>query len=141
MKLLDRKLGILYFAITSLVLGYVIGVRFVLDRGYNAVEHSYGVIGIQMTGRSYAKTGAVVEPVDVASLVQVGPEGHSLFLPTRWVTWPDQARGNCTSPGEPCSGDSDCARSLPIAYGKCESQMCERYQWCVPGSDPDPHKQ
>lgn len=141
MKLLDRKLGILYFMITTLVLAYVFGVRFFLDKGYNAVERSNGVVGIQLTGRGYTKTNGIVAPADIASLVQIGPEGDSLFLPTRWITWPDQRRGNCTSPDEPCSGpnaaaaDADCARSPPLAAGKCEGSLCERYQWCEPGDD------
>ena len=94
MKLLDRKLGLLYFAITSLVLGYVIGVRLVLDKGYEEVEQSFGVIGVEVTGSSYAKTqtGNGILPVDAASLLQLDPEAHAVFIPTRWVVWPEQVR-------------------------------------------------
>jgi hypothetical protein len=133
--LLDRKLGMLYFAITSIVMSYVIGVRLYYEKGYKAVELSNGVVGIKLEGTGYTKTKGLIEPADIASLVKVGPEGDALFLPTRWVTWTEQRRGNCTNADEPCSADSDCRREPPLAPGKCEGQLCERYQWCSPGSN------
>jgi len=133
--LLDRKLGMLYFAITSIVMSYVIGVRLYYEKGYKAVEFSNGVVGIKLEGTGYTKTKGLIEPADIASLVKDGPEGDALFLPTRWVTWTEQRRGNCTNADEPCSADSDCRREPPLAPGKCEGQLCERYQWCSPGSN------
>jgi len=134
-KLLDRKLGILYFSITSLVFAYVIGVRCIYEKGYNVVERSYGVVGISINGSTYATTNGIAQPADVASLVQIGPEGSSVFLPTKWITWVDQKRGNCTSPDTECKIDQDCPTTPHIAGGKCEDGHCESRQWCVPGDD------
>lgn len=132
-KLLDRKLGLLYGTIIVIVLLYVIGVRLVAEKGYMKEEHSYGTVGIQLNGTTYTLANGIVKPYDVASLV-LQEEGDALFLPTRSVTTRDQRLGNCTSPDEQCSVDSDCLHAPPLAPGKCEAGHCERYQWCNPGS-------
>ena len=68
--LLDRKLGILYAACILLVLGYVIGIRVLIGQAYNAVEKSYGVVGVQLSGTTYSLRNGETIPQDVASLVQ-----------------------------------------------------------------------
>ena len=46
--LLDRRLGILHLIIFALVLLYVIGVRVVHDKGYQAMEVSHGTASIRL---------------------------------------------------------------------------------------------
>ncbi len=137
--LLDRKLGILHTTCTLLVLAYVIGVRVVLNKDYNMVERSYGVVGMRLAGTTWSTNSAKeMQPQDVASLVHFDQamEGNALFLPTRWVTTRDQQLGNCTNPDEPCSADADCKVELPLAEGLCNHQRCTRHAWCNPGADP-----
>jgi hypothetical protein len=129
-KLLDRKLGLLYTSIIFLVFSYVVGWRIVKDKEYNAVERPHGILSMQLNGTSYALQDGVVIPADASSLTMLGPEVNALFLPTRVLSWRDQMRGNCSSPDETCSLDADCVREPPLAVGKCESGMCERFQWC-----------
>lgn len=131
-KLLDRKLGILYWICIMLVLGYVVGVRIVLEGAFNAEEKSYGVIGVGLNGTTHAlKAGAVI-PQDVPSLLHF-EEGNAVFLPTRTIVARDQRLGNCTDPDEPCVSDSDCVRDPPLAVGLCDHQRCTRYSWCNAG--------
>ena len=131
-KLLDRKLGILYCVCILLVLGYVIGVRFVYEGAYNAEEKSYGVVGVQLNGTAYAMKQGVPIPRDVPSLKHF-VEGNALFLPTRTIFSPDQQLGNCTNPDEPCNVDSDCVHAPPLSVGLCDHKQCTRYSWCNTG--------
>ena len=127
--LLDRKLGILHTTCILFVLAYVIGYRIVWCRDYNAVEKSYGVIDVRISGTTWstsAEKGS--RPQDAASLVRYN-EGDALFLPMRWVTTHEQSIGNCTQPDEPCTIDADCKES-PLAQGMCNSQRCTRHAWC-----------
>ena len=132
-KLLDRKLGILYSGCILLVLGYVIGVRVILERGYNAHEKSYGVVGAQLNGTTYMRTGnGSAIPHDVASLANV--QGvNTIFLPTRIITSREQQLGNCTSPDETCQVDADCDNDPPLASGLCTGGHCQRHAWCNAG--------
>ena len=129
-KLLDRRLGILYVSIFSLVSVYVVGVRLVVERGYEAKELSMGIVGAQLQGRTFTLTGGVASPMDEASLTMPQPEGDALFIPTRVLTTPNQALDNCTDPDHSCSQDADCPRDPPLAYGLCERGKCARQQWC-----------
>jgi hypothetical protein len=132
-KLLDRKLGILYWICIMLVLGYVLGVRILIEGAYNAVEKSYGVVGVALNGTTHSLKGGVSVPQDVPSLLHF-EEGNAIFLPTRVITSRDQAHGNCTDPDETCVSDSDCVREPPLAIGLCDHQHCTRYSWCNAGS-------
>ena len=131
-KLLDRKLGILYFVCILLVLGYVVGMRVILERSYNSIEKSYGIIGARLNGTTHMQLGGSSVPHDVASLTHV-QEGDAIFLPTRIVTTHEQRLGNCTSPDEPCSVDSDCPVDPPLAAGLCTQGHCQVHQWCNAG--------
>lgn len=135
--LLDRKLGMLHVTISLLVFAYVIGYRVVLEEGYMAIEKPDGVVGLELNGTTYMLQAGIVVPQDVPSLVmtQSGPEGSSLFLPTRMLVSHTQRRSNCTTPDEPCTEDSDCVRQAPIAIGFCPAGSCIRQQWCNPGTD------
>lgn len=134
-KLLDRKLGILYLTCILLVLGYVVGVRVILEQGYNAGEKSYGIVGARLNGSTYMRRGGTQGtpvPYDVASLVQF-VEGDALFLPTRMLTTPQQSIGNCTVPDEPCNTDADCGALPPLNSGVCTSGHCMKLTWCNSG--------
>ena len=133
--LLDRKLGILYATCIMLVLGYVVGVRVIMERGYNAHEKSYGIVGARLNGTTYMRRGGAAGeavPYDVASLAPV-VEGNAIFLPTRIIAAAEQRIGNCTNPDEPCRADSDCVDDPPLASGLCFNGHCQRHGWCNAG--------
>ena len=134
-KLLDRKLGLLYGSIILIVLGYVVGVRIIIEKSYMSTEEAYGVVGIELNGTSYNLIDGTVQPVDVASLITPRPEGDALFLPTRTLITTDQRLGNCSSPDAPCVVHSDCLHQPPLSPGLCDNGGCVRYQWCNPGPD------
>ena len=137
-KLLDRKLGILYSLCILLVVGYVVGVRVILEKGYNAHEKSYGVVGARLNGTTFSiRGGSSVPPgsyvpYDVPSLIQI-EEGNALFIPTRIIRTPEQRLGNCSNPDEPCTRDSDCPVSPPLSDGMCNAGFCTRLSWCNAG--------
>ena len=93
-KLLDRKLGILYISCVLLVIAYVVGVRIVLEKGYNGQEQAYGTIGARINGTTYFRRGGVggeVIPYDVAQLIQINEgAGDGIYVPTRILTTKEQ---------------------------------------------------
>lgn len=131
-KLLDRKLGILYISCIALAIGYVVGVRVLLERGYDAHEKAYGIVGATLTGTVCTLHRGVVVPYDAASLSQ-REENDSSFLPTRMLSTLGQRLGNCTAPEEPCEEDTDCDREAPLADGLCNHGHCTRHTWCNAG--------
>jgi len=129
-KLLDRRLGILHLLIFAVVVGYVIGVRVVLEKGYQSYEQSYGTIALTLDGSTYTTTNGVVQPADQADLVAPVKEGAALFLATTKSTTPQQKLDNCTDPSFACRSDSDCAHDPPLSHGVCEAGACVRQTWC-----------
>ncbi len=132
-KLLDRKLGILYITCICLVLGYVVGVRLIIEKGYSATEKAYGVVGVRLNGTALFKDAdGVPIPYDVASLSPT-IEGDAVFIPTRIIRANEQTMGNCTDPDEPCTTDSDCVAAPPLEPGLCTNGHCQQQQWCNSG--------
>jgi len=137
-KLLDRRLGMLHLVIFLVVLAYVIGVRLVLEKGYQSLELSSGMVAVTLDGMTYSSSNGLVFPADQADLVQPLKEGAALFLATSKLTTPQQRLDNCTDPNYPCSADSDCKPDPPLSYGKCEGGFCERQTWCPAASVSHP---
>jgi len=129
-KLLDRRLGMLHLVILVLVLAYVIGIRVVIEKGYQSLELSQGTIAVTLDGGTYTTSGGLVAPADESDLVQPLKEGAALFLATSKATTPQQKLDNCTDPAFRCVGDSDCAHDPPLSYGVCDGGFCVRQTWC-----------
>jgi hypothetical protein len=129
-KLLDRKLGILYLTCILLVLGYVVGVRVIVYQEYNAMEKAYGIAGVTLNGTTYTRIAGdgAVSPYDVASLAV---QGTAVFVPTRIVSTTEQYISNCTNPDSPCSEDSECESDPPLLNGVCDpAGYCMGTAWC-----------
>lgn len=128
--LLDRRLGVTYLLILLLVLGYVFGIRLVVEKGYQSLELNQGMVAITLDGESYTTTNGIVQPVDQADLVAPLKEGAALFLATSKTVTPQQSLGNCTDPQYACENDSDCVHDPPLSYGICDSGYCVLQKWC-----------
>lgn len=144
-KLLDRKLGILYSVCILLVLGYVIGVRLLMEKGYNGTEKAYGIVGARLQDTRYNSSGmtafyrganalqgqGTAIPYDMASLVQMDEgAGDAIFLPTRILVTREQQLSNCTDPDDPCTSHSDCSDDPPLSAGQCAQGHCVKHAWC-----------
>ena len=68
-KLLDRRLGMLHLFILTLVLGYVIGIRVIVEKGYQSLELSQGTVAVTLVGGTFTKSNNVYSPADEADLV------------------------------------------------------------------------
>lgn len=130
-KLLDRRLGILHLLILTVVVAYVIGIRVVIEKGYQSLELSQGTIAVTLDGGTYTTANGLVAAVDEADLVRPVKEGAALFLATVKTTTVLQTLSNCTDPSYKCRSDSDCAHDPPLSYGQCEGDgYCMREMWC-----------
>jgi len=148
-KLLDRRLGMLHLLCLLIVLFYVVGVRLIIEKGYQTIELSHGTIAVTLSvdnsseaaGWPYYVTNGLVSPADESDLVQPLKEGAALFLATSKYTTPLQKLDNCTDPAFRCQVDGECAHEPPFSYGVCDesSGMCLRQSWCPQPSTPGAH--
>lgn len=129
-RLLDRRLGILHILCLSLVVGYVVGIRGIVEKGYQSLELNNGMIALKLNGVTFMSSDGVVSPTDEADLVTPVKAGAALFLPMNKVTQVGQALGNCTDQDYTCAQDSDCDHDPPLSYGQCEGGFCVRQKWC-----------
>ena len=139
-KLLDRRLGLLHLLILFIVLAYVIGMRLIIEKGYQSMELSHGTVAVTLSHNpnisAYMVTNGVVSAADEADLVQPLKEGAALFLATTRATTPMQKLGNCTDPSTSCRHDADCSvgghTDPPLSYGICDesSGYCITQGWC-----------
>ena len=128
--ILERRLGLLHLSIFSLILAYVVGVRIIFERGYQANEKATGFVNVRLEGVTYTTGGGMVFPADGPELVAPQIESDAMFVPTHITTTRGQIQDNCTDPAQPCSSDVDCMRQPPVAYGLCEDGHCMQLGWC-----------
>jgi len=137
-RLLDRRLGILHIICLSLVVGYVVGIRGIVEKGYQSLELNNGMIALKLNGVTFTTSGGINSPADEADLVTPVKEGAALFLPLTKVTNVGQILGNCTDAAFPCTADSDCAPDPPLSSGLCEGGFCWRSKWCADPPTAEP---
>ena len=129
-NILERRLGLLHLSIFSVILAYIVGVRIIFEKGYQAVERSTGFVSARLEGLSYTTGGGRAFPADLASLVAPQMESDAMFIPTHITSTRQQIMDNCTDPAQACGSDTDCMRLPPVAYGVCEDGHCMQLGWC-----------
>jgi hypothetical protein len=128
--ILERRLGLMHLFFFVLIMGYMVGVRLILERGYLAVELSHGFVSATLEGNTYSMGGGQSYAVDSPELIGPQLESNALFVPTTVATTRGQRQDNCTDPAQPCNADADCMRLPPLAYGLCEDGRCMQLGWC-----------
>eukprot|EP00964_Phaeocystis_antarctica_P071197 scaffold43393_cov60-Phaeocystis_antarctica.AAC.4 len=128
--ILERRLGLMHLFFFVLIMGYMVGVRLILEKGYLAVELSHGFVSATLEGNTYSMGGGQSYAVDMPELIGPQLESNALFVPTTVATTRGQRQDNCTDPAQPCNADADCMRLPPLAYGLCEDGRCMQLGWC-----------
>ena len=128
--ILERRLGLMHLFFFVLIMGYMVGVRLILEKGYQAVELSQGFVSARLEGTTYSVGSGQYFAVDAPGLTGPELESDALFVPTTVATTRGQRQDNCTDPAQPCSTDADCMRLPPLAYGLCEDGQCMQLGWC-----------
>lgn len=135
-KVLDRRLGLVYYVVLGMVLFYVVIYVMIIKKQYLDFEKSNGFIMTKVVNPSYANETI---PFDVFDSVINPGESGAMFVPTRvLVTRGQSQKGYCENPGYPCKADEECDTGDEMSEGKCSNKMCKRRGWCptqAPGGE------
>lgn len=132
----DRYLGITFYTINMLVMGYIcIGIIY-WSRGYLEFEFARGAIATHVRGDAYAVSSG--KPggryFSAEDLTYPGLENGNLFISSR-QTLHRQKRGVCEDQTMPCDTSDDCTPGLD---GKCSDDgFCIEKGWCNEKGKPE----
>jgi len=127
-RVLDRRLGGVYYVVLGMVLFYVIIFVMIIKKQYEDMEKSNGFVMTKVVNPSYANDTI---PFDVFDAVVNPGESGALFIPTRVLVTKGQSQsGSCEHPGYPCKTDADCDDGTELTEKKCSNEMCVRRGWC-----------
>lgn len=127
-RVIDRRLGLVYYATSALVLFYVVIFLMIIKKQYLDQEKSDGFMMTKVLNPVYANDTI---PFDIFEAVQNPGESGALFVPTRVLVTRGQSQsGSCEQPGYPCESNDDCDNGDELSDGKCSKGMCIRRGWC-----------
>jgi len=127
-RVLDRRLGLVYYIVYLMVLFYVILYVMIIKKQYLDEEKSNGFVMTKVVNPSYANDTI---PFDVFDAVPNPGESGAIFIPTRVLVTRGQSQaGSCEQPGYPCESDEDCQTGDEMTTGKCSNKRCVRRGWC-----------
>jgi len=133
-KILDRRLGFVYYGIQALIVLYIVVYVFAINEGYLARELALGQVHVKVMGATYAKVDGVNIPFDAVDLRQPAIESGAVFIITK-VEMVSQRRGVCGNSEYQCAVDSDCPVIEGISSKQCVDGLCVLKGWC-PALDP-----
>lgn len=127
-RVLDRRLGLVYYVVLGMVLFYVIIYVMIIKQQYLDFEKSNGFVMTKVVNPSFANDTI---PFDVFDSVINPGESGAIFVPTRVLVTKGQTQQDyCENPGYPCQSDADCDTGDEMQQGKCSNGMCMRRGWC-----------
>jgi len=135
-RLLDRRLGYVYYLFGTAVFMYIVIVVFIIKKQYLETEKSMGQILTKVMRPMHTTTGL---PWDIFDSVTNPGENGAVFVPTRIVVTKGQTQEEpyCPSPVHPCDTAADCDIGSEFAQkSECFENKCMRRQWC-PAEDPE----
>jgi len=133
-KMLDRRLGFLFYTIQVLVLIYILVFVFAMNQGYLASEISIGQVSVRVIGATYSKVNGLNVPYDAIDMRQPSIENGAVFIATK-IDMIRQERGTCVNPEYPCAINGDCPAIVGVSEQICTNGQCMMHGWC-PGIDP-----
>eukprot|EP01012_Entosiphon_sulcatum_P067129 TRINITY_DN96665_c0_g1_i1.p1 TRINITY_DN96665_c0_g1~~TRINITY_DN96665_c0_g1_i1.p1 ORF type:complete len:403 (-),score=51.58 TRINITY_DN96665_c0_g1_i1:30-1238(-) len=137
----DRRLGLLYLGILSLVVTYIVVYVFYVKQGYLEKQFTTGLVATKIKGTSVIP-GDVPLYFDEADAVYPPIEAGGIFIISRYQLTEGQHLDWCepdTDLHTNCSKDADCPPthgtngSIPAKCGPMG--ICMSFQWC-PAEDP-----
>mmetsp|Transcript_24519 Transcript_24519/g.61722 ORF Transcript_24519/g.61722 Transcript_24519/m.61722 type:complete len:365 (+) Transcript_24519:394-1488(+) len=147
-RVLDRRLGLVYYSVLNLILFYVLIYVFMIEKKYQDNEKSSGWVLARASGYAEemivgGRDKAAGLPID---LFDLSNEQNAAFLPTRILFSKSQENKNtnsdadfCASPLHTCKTPADCEIENPqLQKGDtCTPEgKCLRRQWCPAECDP-----
>lgn len=132
-KILDRKLGILYNAIMVLILFYVFGYVIIMNKGYIGSENAIGQVKIQLYGGGMMKVGdsnGKGIAFDGHDLRNPSIESGAIFLITKMETVKQKRGSTCGNPDFPCNSNKDCPLFPGVSSQECANGLCVMEGWC-----------
>lgn len=138
-RILDRRLGYIYYGTLSLIVIYLVVVVFIINQQYLDTEKVEGKVYTTLHGLAYS-TGDNPYVWDVPEENPWGHETSSVFIPSKITITRKQYHGLCVDPLLFCETDSDCSPvDLPnvIEGRKCldsteDTKGCLAWKWCPP---------
>lgn len=135
-RVLDRRLGLVYYSIILMVFFYIVVGVFLISRKHLDTEKSIGWILCKVIQPAHDKEDI---PWDIYDTITNPGEQGAVFIPTRIVETKGQTQSMdyCASPLHPCTVPADCDIGNPeLQQANCVNGMCMRRQWC-PAEDPN----
>mmetsp|Transcript_59203 Transcript_59203/g.152311 ORF Transcript_59203/g.152311 Transcript_59203/m.152311 type:complete len:357 (+) Transcript_59203:160-1230(+) len=136
-RILDRRLGIIFRLVQAAVLVYVVVYVLYLEQRYLDIDKSIGWILIRVMRPQTAISSTVpsLEGVDFDVYDRVTNPGEqgAVFIPTRMLVVRGQTQGEefCESALHRCSVAADCdIGNRRLQKQECVNGRCMRRQWC-----------
>jgi len=134
-RMLDRRLGFVYYGIQLLIVVYILVFVFGINEGYLASEMALGQVYVRVMGATYAKIDGVNVPFDAHDLRTPSMENGALFVTTK-IEAVKQTRNECVNPEYACAVDTECPMIEGVSTQKCDDGLCVMKGWC-PGISND----
>lgn len=133
-KVLDRRLGLIYYTVLLMVLFYIVIYVFMIRQQYLDTEKTTGWILGKVVNPAHDEQGL---PWDIMDSVTNPGEQGAVFIPTRVLVTRQQVQeGYCESKLHPCGSPEDCdIGNEALQKPECSNGFCMRRQWC-PAQDP-----
>jgi len=134
-RVLDRRLGFLYYAVNLVVILYVVVYIFLIKKQYLSEEKTTGWAICKVMQPQMSHLGIEWDVYD--RVTNPGEQGAA-FIPTRIVVTRGQTQGDyCESPPNNCTSDRDCdIGDENLQRSQCSpNKRCMRRGWC-PAEDP-----
>jgi len=129
-RVLDRRLGFVYYAISGAVIAYIVIVVFIIKKQWLDFEKSNGWIIVKVMKPQMSHLGELWDVYD--RITNPGEQGAA-FIPTRVLITKNQTQQDeyCESPVHNCTIPDDCDIGNELLQKKeCVSGHCMRRQWC-----------
>lgn len=138
-RILDRRLGFIYYGTLTFILLYLVIYVFIIAKQYLDTETVDGTVYITLLDNAYAP-GSNFYVWDQPEENPWGPETSSVFVPSKIIVTRAQQSGLCADPLLYCETDSDCSPiDLPneVETNKCANTSegtsgCISWKWCPP---------
>jgi hypothetical protein len=136
-KVLDRRLGMIYYAVLMLVFFYIVIYVFMIKQQYLDKEKTTGWILTKVVNPAHDKDG---NPWDIMDSVTNPGDQGAVFVPTKVLVTRGQVQeGYCESKLHPCSAPADCdIGDEALQKPECSNGFCVRRQWCPAQSEGAP---
>merc|ERR1719265_2425520 len=137
-KVLDRRLGVIYYLILASVIFYIVIFVFMIKKQYLDREKTSGWVIPKVINPAHTKDANL--PFDLFDSVTNPGEQGAAFLPTRILVTKGQAQEDfCPSPSHKCKSAEDCDIGNDALQKKeCVDGFCNRRGWCPPMKHGDP---